>query len=360
MRGNLRRWWPVLKALFCLAILVLIGRQFAADLRRPELARRSVHLGWLALSGLLYLLGLAFSALYWHRLLAHLGSPLPLGTALRAYYIGHLGKYVPGKAWALLLRAAYARGGGLGLGLGALTSFYEVITTMAAGALAAAVLFALLGRDAGAGLSGADLRGLLLQMPEGGVASREAAVLASLALFAATGLPLLPGLFNRVVHHLTLPFRRLDDPVPPIRLAYLVEGLLFTAVGWQFLAASLAAALCAVVGADLNWSGPALGRLSASLSLAYVAGFVVLVAPGGLGVREFFLTLLLAPEVIDLTGAQEPADARADVVLAVLALRLTWTVAELLLASVLYVSGPRSGVSSQESGVSGQESAVSA
>jgi hypothetical protein len=70
------------------------------------------------------------------------------------------------------------------------------------------------------------------------------------------------------------------------------------------------------------------------------------VAPGGIGVREFFLTLLLAPEVADLAGL-EPAPARAAVVLTVLVLRLTWTVAELLLSGVLYVSGQRSAVSAQ-------------
>ena len=64
---------------------------------------------------------------------------------------------------------------------------------------------------------------------------------------------------------------------------------------------------------------------------AYVIGFVILTAPGGLGVREFLLIRLLTPELVGVED-RGPEDARALVVLAVLALRLVWTTAELLTA----------------------------
>src|SRR5262249_57797160 len=102
-----------------------------------------------------------------------LGPVPPWGMTLRAYYVGHLGKYLPGKAWALLLRADLVRPGGVRPGLAGLTAFYEVLTTMAAGALVAAVLFACLGADAGPGLDLEALRGLArLGLPPGGVAGR--------------------------------------------------------------------------------------------------------------------------------------------------------------------------------------------
>jgi uncharacterized membrane protein YbhN (UPF0104 family) len=338
MRGKRRRWWPVLKALLSLAILFVIGRQFALDLRRPELWRRPVHPGWLVLSAGIYLLGLSLSALYWYRLLLHLGSRPPLGQAFRAYFIGHLGKYLPGKAWALFLRASLVRGTGVSLGRATLTGFYEVITTMAAGALLAAVLFALFGEDRGLGLTGQTLGRLVrLQLDETEGVGRTLAVALALLLLAVTGLPLLPPLFNRVVHHLSLPFRDPEaDSVPPIRLHYLMEGLLLTGVGWLLVGASLACALCGVVGPDLPWSGAMLGRLSAMMAIAYVAGFVILLAPSGLGVREYLLTLFLVPQLVNGTEAGE---ARGLAVLTVLVLRLVWTVAELLLAGSLYWMG---------------------
>ena len=48
---------------------------------------------------------------------------------------------MPGKAWALLLRGGLVRGPETRLGVAIITSFYEVLTTMAAGALVAAVVF---------------------------------------------------------------------------------------------------------------------------------------------------------------------------------------------------------------------------
>src|SRR5437899_602176 len=105
MRQRLRALWPVVKAVLGLAIVIVIGRQFARDLRRPDLWQRPLYHGWLWGAGGLYLGGLGFSAWYWQRLLRRLGERPAVGAIPRAYYLGHLGKYLPGKAWALLLRA---------------------------------------------------------------------------------------------------------------------------------------------------------------------------------------------------------------------------------------------------------------
>jgi hypothetical protein len=351
MGGRLRRWWPLCKALLTLVILIVIGRQFARDLQRPELWLRPLHLGWLILSGLLYLVGLGFSALYWDRLLGYLGARPPLLTALRAYYIGHLGKYVPGKAWAVFLRATLVRGGGVRLGLAALTSFYEVLTTMAAGVLLAAGLFALLAPDTGTPLDWNTLVSLACLEPpaEGGV-DRTTAVLLSLLLLGPIGLSIVPPLFNWLVHHLSLPFRSKEAEVPRIRFAWLVEGLFLTSVGWLLLGISMEAAFHGILGPELPWRGEARGRLAAIMGVSYVAGFVILLAPSGLGVREFFLTLFLTPELVGFQGMDE-GEARGTVVLAVLVLRLVWTVAELLLAVPLYWLGLKA-ISDQRSAIS--------
>ena len=75
-----------------------------------------------------------------------------------------------------------------------------------------------------------------------------------------------------------------------------------------------------------------LGRLTAIMGLSYVAAFL-LWTPGGLGVREFLLGLLLAPE---LAGRGDEEWVAGRVVLAVLLLRVAWTVAELPAAGALY------------------------
>jgi uncharacterized membrane protein YbhN (UPF0104 family) len=94
-----------------------------------------------------------------------------------------------------------------------------------------------------------------------------------------------------------------------------------------------------VLAAELRepppWDGAVLLRLTAFLALAYVAGFVIVIVPSGLGVREYFLTLFLVPEVTPLVAGDE-AEGRALAILAVLVLRLVWTAAELVITGVVY------------------------
>jgi hypothetical protein len=163
----------------------------------------------------------------------------------------------------------------------------------------------------------------------------------SLLLLAPVFVPILPPVFNRIVERLALPFREsLVGPLPRFRAAYLAEGLLLTSAEWVCHGASLAAALCAVLGGGLPWTAETAGRLPAVMGVSYVAGFLVVVAPSGLGVREFFLTLFLTPELETLLGA-DAAGARGLAVLAVLVLRLAWTAAEMVMAAVAYPLRPR-------------------
>jgi hypothetical protein len=142
MRAWLRRWWPALKVVLAVAILASVGWRLAWDLQDLRLGELELRPGWLAASGLLYVAALGFSGWFWVHLLRVFGQRPALWPAARAYYVSHLGKYVPGKAWALLLRGTMVRGPDVRLGVAILSSFYEVLTTMAAGALVAAALFA--------------------------------------------------------------------------------------------------------------------------------------------------------------------------------------------------------------------------
>ncbi len=347
-KQGLKRWWPLVKTLLGLAIVSWIGWRFYQDLSRPELWEKPLAVGWLVPAALFYLGGLSVSALYWRRLLGHLGHRPPLGATFRAYFVGQLGKYVPGKALALVLRAGFLRGAGVPAGLAGLTAFYEVLTTMAAGAVLALILFVV--TDPAAVLAGGGTAVLDLarfRLPEDQALDRLSLVLLALALCGVILGPIFPPVFNRLVHRVTIPFRK--GPAPRIRTAWLLEGLVLTLPCWLLFGLALACGLHAVPGAGLDWSLRTLAYLTAVMALAYVAGFLVPI-PGAVGAREFFLLVLLAGE---LARRQElaPEVARGMVVLAVLALRVAWTVAEVALAGVLYVSGVRN----QESRVRGQE-----
>lgn len=338
MQTWLRKAWPYLKVALGLAIMVAIGRRFLNDLRgNPDLWKRDFRLGWLALSGFLYIAGLAVCAFFWYRLLCRLEQRPTLLSAFRAYYIGHLGKYLPGKAWAVFLRVTLVSGPNMHRGVATMTTFYEVLMTMASGVLLAAMLFALVTPETASSLHWETLRDLVqLKTPDDAALDRVTLVLLSLGLFAVVGVPILPWFFNRLVHHVSMPFRDSDTaPLPRIDTRMYLEGLLLTSLSWWLLGLSLVAVLQAIINQPSMWSLANWGRTTASIGLAYVAGFVIILVPSGLGVREFFLTLFLVPDINLLVDAPK-AEARALAVMAVILLRVVWTIAEVVVVAMVY------------------------
>lgn len=348
-----RRWWRVAKAVVTLAILAGVGWQFVRILQAPELQGtdgsrspaqilwdqvRQARPGWLAASAALYLLGLGFPALYWARLQRHLGQQLPGPLAVcRAYYVSHLGKYLPGKAWALALRATLIAGPGVRVGVAGMAAFYEVLTTMTGGVLLAAVLFAVLVPDRGALPDWSTIKALFtLRLDDSAALDREVLVALALLLALPVGLPILPPLFNRLVQCITVPFRQTDAaPLPRVRTTYLLEGLALSVGTWLLFGASMTAVFHAILPHPPEWRLALWGRHTAFFAVGYVASFLIFIVPGSIGVREYFLTLFLVPGIV--TDAElDLAQARVAVVVSVLILRLVWTLAELLISVLLY------------------------
>lgn len=296
---------PALKVLLALVLLYFVGREFARHLDRSEIQKLRLDWTWLVGSALAYLAAWGFSAWFWHRLLWTLGDRPDWLATIKGYYIGHLGKYMPGKALALLLRAGYVRGHQVRFGVAILTSFYEVLTTMASGALIAAILMLIYPPD----VAGFDWHPLYT----------------GLLLLGLCGVPLLPGVFNLLVRRLSSRFVVIESyQLPPLRALTLIEGLAITLGNWALLGVSVWMMLQAVVPAPPELTFEVWAQCTIAISLGSVAGFLVLVTPGGIGVREFFLLKMLA----------FGGPASAIVAVAILT-RLAWTGAELIFAGLL-------------------------
>jgi hypothetical protein len=321
MKPWIRRWaWPVSKVLLCVAILTAIGWQFWRDLHHEGLQALTLQPGWLVASAFLYLAGMGFSAWYWYRLLWIFGEKPALLPALRAYYLSQLGKYLPGKAWALMMRGALIAGPHTRLGVAVIATFYEVLTMMASGALLAAVL--------------------LVINPPVLVSETVHPAWLGLLLLVVCGVPLLPGVFNRLVGRLAQRFQKVESfRLPRLRSMTLMLGLTMTSGVWVFNGLSLWAMVQAVLPEPPALSFEVWSRFAAILALAYVGGFVAVAVPGGLGVREWVLDRFLAPELSAGRGSLESAT-----VVIVILLRLTWTAAELLLAAALWWLPVKKGI----------------
>jgi len=301
-------WKSAAKLALALVILGFVGRQFYRDLNHPDSATLHFRWPWAVLAGFLYLSALSFSAWFWRSVLKGLGQRPGWFHPFRAYFLGHLGKYVPGKAWALLLRGSLVKPDGVPLGLAILTSFYEVLTTMATGALVAICIFLLIPPQV-TGLGWHPLYTALL-------------------LVGLLGAPLLPGVFNFLLRRLSNRFPGIvGTELPPLRNITLLRGIAATACGWGMLGMSVWSMLQAVLPEPPPLTFEFWAQCTAANALAYVAGFLAVFMPSGVGVREYFLLTLLAfagPEPLT-----EPL-----IAVAVLLLRVTWTVSELTLAGL--------------------------
>ncbi|HUY91290.1 MAG TPA: lysylphosphatidylglycerol synthase domain-containing protein [Pirellulales bacterium] len=262
----------------------------------------SLRPGWLAAAAVLYLIGQFFPGWFWRQVIARLGPRPRLGEALRAYYIGHLGKYVPGKATVILIRAALIRGSGASATAATVAVFYETLSTLAVGAGVAALI-------------------LLVRFT-----SHDWLILSALGLAAIVGGPTLPPVFRRLVRLTGV--GRLNPSVAEEadRLGYCTLGLAWLTLpgAWVFMGASLWATLAAGGYGSLLGVVDQLLICIAASAIATVAGFLSFL-PGGLGVRDAALFELLIPW-FGTEGA---------FVSAILS-RLVLLVAELAISGILY------------------------
>jgi hypothetical protein len=312
-----------IKTSVALVVLWAVGRhviQTWNDLRDQS---RLLHFepAWLVGSGLLYLAGLSAYGRFFERIMLSSATPVGLVPALRAYVVSHLGKYVPGKAMVVVIRTAMVVTYGGRASTAAIATFYETLVMMAAGGLIAAAGFA----------PAVGSHPAKLTLPVWG--SVELPVY-RVAAFAGLGLGLsflllvVPPVFGRLAGFVSLPIPGVGPAaLPRISSRLLGQGLLWSSAGWFLLGLSQLAVVRAFdpAGAAALYALGLAPVVIASVALATVAGFVVAVLPGGLGVREGVLMSALAPAM----GSD-------NAVVAALVLRLVWVGAELAAAALLF------------------------
>jgi len=258
--GTTRRW---LGRAGLVVLLVAVGLALAQqwDAVRSSASQLTVGavLGALALA----VLATLATALAWRTVLADLGSPVPVGSALRVFLVGQLGKYVPGSVWPVVLQMQLGRSYALPRARVAAASLATIGVGLLSGVLLAAVCLPLAGGDR----------------------ARSYAFL--LALVPV----LLVGLHPRVlVPSLDRVLRRVGRAGLDGRLSW--PGTL-TAVAWTVVSWVCSGAGTWLLLRDLGGTGGLL-LATGAFAAAWTAGFVVVVAPAGAGVREAGLVVLLS------------------------------------------------------------------
>lgn len=194
--------------------------------------------------------------LTWRTLLADLGSPLPLRPAAKVFFVGQLGKYIPGALWPVLAQMEMGRDLGVPRARSAAAFFLMMPIQLATGLLVTL------------GTLGWDRYGwLLLALP------------ALLVLLE-------PKVINAVI---AFGLRRLKRE--PLERPLTRRGML-AALGWA-LAGWIA------YGVHLYFVVPQGGLVFAvgAFALSWCLGILTFVVPAGAGVREVAMVAVLAPHV---------------------------------------------------------------
>lgn len=296
LRSRIVRWGFTMLAV---ALAVWAGADHWHEVAE---AVRHLDAGWLALATLATLLNVATAGLAWRSLLADLGSRLLLATAARVFFVGQLGKYVPGSVWPMVMQAELASDHGVARRR---TAAATMVTTMLGVACGLCVVLAALP-------FAPDV------VPPG----------FGWAVFLVVPLLVMlhPAVLDRVINTTLARLGR-----DPLERRTTLRGTV-TATGWVLLswvAAGLQVwALAVSLGASAN--GRTLTLAIGGYALAWAVGFAVVVAPAGAGAREVALLAVLSV-VLD----------RGAVLVVVLLSRVLFTAVDLVLAGIGITVGRR-------------------
>jgi hypothetical protein len=253
-----------------------------------------------ALGALVALLFMQFATLRtWQVLLAGLGSPLPVPVAGRIFFIGQLGKYLPGSVWPVLMQ----------MELGAA---YKVPRAKSASASVLTMLLSL-------------LTGLITALVTLPFAAHSTGY-----LWVFLAAPVLIGCLHPKVLNplLRLAFRLARRPAPdePLTGRALAHALAWSFAAWGFNGLQIWL-LSVKLGAPL---GQAALLSLGGYAFAWCVGFLVIFASAGIGIRELLLVAALAP-MLGTPAATAVA----------LVSRVVTTVSDLMVAGAAALSRPR-------------------
>ena len=211
------------------------------------------------------LVGILATFLCWREVLAELGGRLPVKAGARVFFLGQLGKYLPGSVWPVMAQMELGRDHDIPERASGAAVGTFLLVVVGTGLAVAAVTAPLLGADA---------------------VHTYWWLLAALPLVLAATVP---PVLNRLLALLLRLARR-----PPLPASLATAGLL-RAAGWALLSWVAYGAHIWVLAAQLGASGPLLAaRATGAFAGAWCAGFLLVVAPAGAGVREAALVLLLS------------------------------------------------------------------
>ncbi|MEP6589716.1 MAG: lysylphosphatidylglycerol synthase domain-containing protein [Gemmatimonadota bacterium] len=260
--------WRLLQGALGAIILYFLIVKFRQNWAELTTQKVHWHLRWefIAASLLVTWCMYGFLIVGWRSILHGWRQWLRIVDAARIWCLASLGKYIPGKVWSIAGMAVMAQREGVS---GAAATGSAIIMQLVSIATGTIITFALIGT-----------RLLDEQMPGASIAAIVLAAVALVCVLALTS----PSLTRRIGFVVGRP-----DAVQPVEPESLAAALFTNFLAWAGYGLALQLLLLGTLeGVTLDWA-TATGAFAAS----YLVGYLALIVPGGVGVREGILILLL-------------------------------------------------------------------
>ena len=266
-----RWWWRAAQVALALLVVGLAARKLA--LNWAELRSQAIHWelqpGWLLAAAAITWAAYGLLVEAWRRVVVSMGQRLEYRDAARICMVSNLGKYIPGKVWAIAGNALLAQQAGVDATVSVAAAMVLQALALASGVTLVGILGPATLRAYGTGYVAATvILGVL-------------AVLGVLALTSGRLLGMLRRVLPAAMPTLT------PVPLGVMLAAFAANVCAWAAYGLAFV--WLARGL--TPDASLTWS-----QASTVFTISYLVGLVALFAPGGVGPREsLFVVLLTGP-----------------------------------------------------------------
>lgn len=278
------------------------------------------HIQWdpnyliLVFSGICYAAAFIPAAVFWRYAMQTLGQKPDVYEAFRAYFIGHLGKYVPGKVMVLIIRSGLLNHERTTIPVAAASVFLETMTMMAVGGFVAASIGA-----------------LWFRQHEHLVNNGKLLTLLTFGFLCCMVLPILPPVFHFIAKKCRIAFEGL-------RFRTLAVGWILNVPVWIMLGVSL---WLTMIGLGFGMKNVSifteLSFCTLAISGSIVVGFASML-PGGFGSRE--LTLMYMLTLFFTTHPIEGIEPMAIAIAIAAVHRLVSILSELIVSALFFVIRP--------------------
>ncbi len=265
-RGVISRLLPFARPVVVLLVLAAIGYAVVSQWNGVRSALTTLAWPSVVLSFLAAMAGTVTSLMAWRALLADEGHRLSPFAAGRIFFVGQLGKYLPGSVWSIVLQMELGKRAGVPRGRAFTTSLAWVGLS-----LSTALCVGMLGVPLLASADRGEVWVLLIVLPFAVVAS-------------------FPPVLTRLVN-LVLRLMRKGSLPKPLTWRGVLSASAWLGATWVFFGLHLWLLANALGAPGID----GVTRCIGGFALAMAAGVLLVVVPSGAGVREALIVAALAP-----------------------------------------------------------------